>query len=312
MGLRFRKSIKIFPGVRLNFGKNSMSVSAGVPGFRKTFSTTGKVTTTVGIPGTGLYYVDTKNKNSNRQQRTNTTRPLVNTQTENIQFLETHTQENNEFYPTDTIVAHETNNKPGNIVQLTKEKVKSIHKNSDDSIDWTEVLVCDEAPDEAYNQELWRYYHQIAPKILSGDIDSYLQLIYDINPLDDLLDYGSEFEFGTDDSKKIVVEFDVNIKALSQFKSTETTQEYNNLLQDYICSVCIRIARDMFALLPVSKTIVHATINGETVISVDFGRTQLNKLKFGFIDPSETLEKFNHNMNFTFNYGFCPVDRIDN
>ena len=37
MGLRFRKSVSLFPGVKLNFGTTGMSVSTGVPGFRKTF-----------------------------------------------------------------------------------------------------------------------------------------------------------------------------------------------------------------------------------------------------------------------------------
>lgn len=55
MGLRFRKSVSLFPGVKLNFGTTGMSVSTGVPGFRKTFHTSGRVTTSVGIPGTGLY-----------------------------------------------------------------------------------------------------------------------------------------------------------------------------------------------------------------------------------------------------------------
>ena len=39
MGLRFRKSISLIPGVRLNFSKSGMSVSSGVPGFRKTINT---------------------------------------------------------------------------------------------------------------------------------------------------------------------------------------------------------------------------------------------------------------------------------
>lgn len=66
MGLRFRKSVSLFPGVKLNFGTTGMSVSTGVPGFRKTFHTSGRVTTSVGIPGTGIYYVDTKNTKNSR------------------------------------------------------------------------------------------------------------------------------------------------------------------------------------------------------------------------------------------------------
>ena len=61
MGLRFRKSITLCKGVRLNIGKTGVSLSAGVPGFRKTIHSSGRVTTSVGIPGTGIYYVDTKN-----------------------------------------------------------------------------------------------------------------------------------------------------------------------------------------------------------------------------------------------------------
>lgn len=59
MGTRFRKSKKILPGVTLNLNKKSASISIGPKGFRQTFSTTGKKTTTVGLPGTGLSYTQT-------------------------------------------------------------------------------------------------------------------------------------------------------------------------------------------------------------------------------------------------------------
>ena len=57
MGLRFRRSMTLCKGVRLNFGKTGMSISSGVKGFRQTYNlNTGKKTTTVGLPGTGIYY----------------------------------------------------------------------------------------------------------------------------------------------------------------------------------------------------------------------------------------------------------------
>ena len=76
------------------------------------------------------------------------------------------------------------------------------------------MLVSPVAPDETYNQQMWSYYHSVSSKILAGDIDTYLQLIYEVNPLDDLLMYGSNYEFGTDDAKKIEVEFNVDVNAL--------------------------------------------------------------------------------------------------
>lgn len=55
MGWRFRRSIKIAPGVRWNIGKRSTSFSFGPRGFKVTAGTAG-VRQTVGLPGTGLSY----------------------------------------------------------------------------------------------------------------------------------------------------------------------------------------------------------------------------------------------------------------
>ena len=56
MGLRFRKSFKVAPGVKVNLNKKSTSVTFGGKGAHKTYSSSGKKTTSVGIPGTGAYY----------------------------------------------------------------------------------------------------------------------------------------------------------------------------------------------------------------------------------------------------------------
>lgn len=52
MGFRFKRSMKIAPGVRLNFGKKSSSISLGTRGARYTINSNGKRTKSVGIPGT--------------------------------------------------------------------------------------------------------------------------------------------------------------------------------------------------------------------------------------------------------------------
>jgi hypothetical protein len=56
MGFRFRKSMKILPGVRLNLNAKSASVSFGPRGLKHTISTTGRSTTTVGLPGSGMSF----------------------------------------------------------------------------------------------------------------------------------------------------------------------------------------------------------------------------------------------------------------
>lgn len=296
MGLRFRKSISIIPGVKLNFGKSGMSVSTGVPGFRKTFHTSGRVTTSVGIPGTGLSYVTTENRNrtSRNQRQTRNETPTYYEPASEPATVPNYTEQEDNYETSFPEPASRT---------VTKAVTTDIHKITDDVIDWTEVMVNPCPPDDSYDAELWKYFHRVSAKILSGDIDTYLQVINDINPLNDLLDYGTGFEFGTDSPLKMEVEFQINSDNIDMPKNSI---EY----QDYVCSVAIRIARDIFALLPVQKVIVHAANDGDDILSVCFDKKTFSDLKFNFIDPSETINKFEHNMSFDTD-GFGTIDRVE-
>ena len=66
MGLRFRKSIKIAPGLKVNLNKNSISATVGTKGAHYTVNSNGKRTASVGIPGTGIYY--TKSSGNQKSQ----------------------------------------------------------------------------------------------------------------------------------------------------------------------------------------------------------------------------------------------------
>jgi hypothetical protein len=55
MGFRFRRSVKLLPGLRLNFGKRGITTSIGVRGAHVTYGPTG-TRSTVGLPGSGLSY----------------------------------------------------------------------------------------------------------------------------------------------------------------------------------------------------------------------------------------------------------------
>jgi hypothetical protein len=50
-----RRSVKILPGIRLNFGKRGVSTSIGVRGAHVTFGKAG-TRTAVGLPGSGLSF----------------------------------------------------------------------------------------------------------------------------------------------------------------------------------------------------------------------------------------------------------------
>ena len=139
-------------------------------------------------------------------------------------------------------------------------------------------------------------------------------------------------EIGANDGSALEVEFKVKsdeivpkfVLSLTQTgklsKKDMPKTQYYELVQDYVCSCSIRIARDMMALLPVDKVTVHAVdnvlntatgyIEEATILSVVFDRETLNRLNFDMIDPSDAIQNFKHNMKYLKTGGLKPVDRI--
>lgn len=68
MGFRFRKTIRLLPGVRLNISKGGFSTSVGRPGATINIGKRG-VRGTVGLPGSGLSYSDMIVKRGQGQER---------------------------------------------------------------------------------------------------------------------------------------------------------------------------------------------------------------------------------------------------
>ena len=319
MGLRFRKSVTLCKGVRLNFGKSGMSVTTGTRGFHNTYNFgTGKRTTSIGIPGTGLSYVTTSggrsNSNRSRQQnsqrQTNTYEPYPTFDDVQQPYpVEEHVEASFvDEVPQDAFLQSEPP-KPSSI--LSSNRLTSIHFSSDEKVDWTEMLIQDAPTETCDDVKFWEYCHGKAYDVLNGNIDTYLQIIQDVGPLEDLLEYGVGFECGTNDPNYMFVEFETKQDEIMPSKSSMQITYYNNLLQDYVCSCAIRVARDIFALLPVSHVIVHALSGGNTVLSVDFVRRIFTKLRFQGSDASDLVAEFRCNMNFDSQNGFQPVDQLE-
>jgi hypothetical protein len=49
--ITFRKSVRILPGVRLNFGRKSRSITIGPKWLKRTYSSTGRTTTSADLLG---------------------------------------------------------------------------------------------------------------------------------------------------------------------------------------------------------------------------------------------------------------------
>lgn len=312
MGLNFRKSINIFPGVKLNLSKSGVGVSTGVKGARVSLNSKGQARTTLSVPGTGIYYT-----------KQVSTKKIAKEMKEKVTGKGTKEAAKS----TKAAAAKETIDVAANEAQVNEyleyvEAIKSVHKDTDGYIDWERVN----------KGELQSEFKPYAEKVLAGDIDTYFEVIDAAKPFDDLLDFGSSFEVGTDNPEVMEVEFRVksdeivptleySLKANGSISEKELSKtNYYALMQDYVASTTIRVARDTFALLPVKTCVVHAvdtilnTATGHeeemTLLSVEFKRDQLLTLNMAMIDPSDAITGFKNNCKFVKTTGFKPVERI--
>lgn len=291
MGLNFRKSISLLPGVKLNLNKKSAGLSFGVKGARYSINTSGQRRATVGIPGTGISYTKTF---GDKKKSAKTDRAKKKELEKNQEVVQDYNEQ--------------------------VDEIIGIHRVGVDAIDWNRV------------ETIPRKLAGLQTRVLEGDIDAYYEVIETMEPFDELVAFGSEFEIGTDDPKCIVAEFNIKEEEVipdtmvtlteagnvSEKKMTKTA--YYEMLQDYVCSVMIRMARDLFALLPVERVIIHAvddalnTATGNTeevtYVSVIFDRATFNKINLDAIDPSDSLSNFEYNMKFGKTTGFKPVVKL--
>ena len=328
MGLNFRKSISLGKGLKLNLSKSGPSVSFGKSGFRQSVNLKGQARTTVGIPGTGIYYTKTSNvKNivggltgkddSKGKKSTKKDTAAKGSSTKAAKAAPAAKQVNEELIAQSKAQLEE--------FAAGIEALKSVHKQSDGYIDW-EAIANGAVAGQA--KELQPF----AQSVLAGDIDAYFQVINEVGPFDDLLEYGSGFEVGTDDPKIMEIEFQVksgdiiptqypDMKASGEIVMKDFSKSaYFELVQDYVSSTMLRVARDTFALLPVQTVIIHAvdkilnpaTGNDEevTIASAKIKRDAMATLNFERIDPSDCLESFESNVKFKKTTGYSPVDRV--
>ncbi|HCY00658.1 MAG TPA: hypothetical protein DG754_11015 [Bacteroidales bacterium] len=180
------------------------------------------------------------------------------------------------------------------------------------------------------DQEEYRKMMDIVNGVIGKNPQAYTYALNYFNPLEDLKEYGSHisFEVSTD---KISVDFYVHsedvvpntIKFILR-KGLEIKEEqlsksrFNEIYQDYVCSCVLKIAKEIFQLLPVvNKVQVNAkgsllnsatgNFEEQTIVSVNINRAKLNELNLDLLDPSDSMSNFEHRMDFKKNEGFKPV-----
>ncbi|MGD1886490.1 MAG: hypothetical protein ACFB01_05080 [Cohaesibacteraceae bacterium] len=216
--------------------------------------------------------------------------------------------------------------KGGSERRLEELETRLSHARTEDSVDDISAL-------KQYQTELddWQEDHEMAQKVLAGDIEATKRVIAERQSLsgDSQLGINIGFEIrpacvhALPEVHGIDVVPNYRRKQLSSGKLSETAMpvsQRNELYQDYVASVSIRVASELFGILPLEEVHVSCKaqmLNSATgyqermiILSVQFVRETLRSLNLEGIDPSASLSNFSHSMDFKKTRGFAPVEPL--
>ena len=179
----------------------------------------------------------------------------------------------------------------------------------------------------------WNESIPLAKAILDGDASSKITVIEKLDPFSEISNLGSKLTFIINENS--IVEATIQILGtevipnevkgllksgrLSVKKMPSGT--FNEVYQDYVCSCVLRVARELFAILPekmVFVTAVDNLLNSKTghteispILSAAISRDTLESLNMSSLDPSDSMSNFVHNMSFKKTKGFEIVERLN-
>ena len=166
----------------------------------------------------------------------------------------------------------------------------------------------------------WEEITSLAKRILAGDHKAYMEALVELSPLAELVDLGSSIHFTVHTDQLIGCELKVNGKHAipAEHKTLTATgklstktmpkSRFHEIYQDYVCGCMLRVAREVFAVLPVNTLLITALADvfdlrtGRTkeqpVLSAVMPRAVVTKLAFDYLEPSNAMESFQRRGDF--------------
>jgi hypothetical protein len=175
---------------------------------------------------------------------------------------------------------------------------------------------------QSYSEQMaeWEKLKNMARRILSGQHKTYTEALVEFNPFADISDLGSSINFTVHNAKLIECVLKVSGKQIipAEVKTLTASEKvsvkpmpkglFHAIYLDYLCGCVLRVAREVFALLPVDTVLVTAAADsldsrtGQTleqpVLSVAMPRADVAPLNFDRLVPSDAIEAFQHRAEF--------------
>jgi len=169
---------------------------------------------------------------------------------------------------------------------------------------------------QSYTEQMveWEKLKSMARRILAGEHKAYTEALVEFNPFVDISDLGSSINFTVHNAKLVECVLKVSGKQIipAEVKTLTASEKvsvkpmpkglFHGIYLDYLCGCVLRVAREVFALLPVDTVLVTAVADsldsrtGQTVeqpvLSVAMPRADVALLNFDRLDPSDAMDIF--------------------
>jgi hypothetical protein len=178
----------------------------------------------------------------------------------------------------------------------------------------------------------WEWHARVANGVNARDVGAYRAALDQIKPFEELVELGVKVVL--DDLQAdavaarvkvrdmgVVPEHDMKLTATGKVSQKAMPKgRAMEIYQAYVCGTCFRVAREVFAVLPIPRAIVNVSVTaldastGHKVPIVILGASLLretaSRINFERCDPVEALSHFDHRVSFKKSTGFERVDPI--
>ena len=166
----------------------------------------------------------------------------------------------------------------------------------------------------------WETLKDLSRRVLAGEHKAYTRALVEFNPFVEMSDLGSSIHFTVHSANLIECILKINgrqaipaeVKMLTASGKVSIKPmpkgRFHEIYQDYLCGCVLRVAREVFALLPVDTILIRALADSldsrtghtieQPVLSVIMPRVGVSCLTFDQLDPSEALDNFQRRGDF--------------
>lgn len=210
-----------------------------------------------------------------------------------------------------------------------KKKQAALESDLRNAVQWDAEAYARAVADYKQQSEHWNYQRELARRVQLRDLEGSRAALRYVGAFDELEQFetqvtleqvGDDFAVltcGITDPEVVPTE-EIKLTATGKISTKEmAASKYWLLYQDHVASAAIRIAREVFAVLPVRRVLVNVQTHAldsstghkdwSTILAVQFLKDVLGALNLAKIDPSDSLKNFPHRMTFKKTAGFETV-----